>query len=439
MASHSRSNEIFEHNRRFIPGGISSLNRLTEPNIAFVRGEGSRIWDADGNEYIDYHGAFAPQFLGFSHPRITAAVRAVLDDQVDLFGAGPSELEGRLAELICSNIDWVEKAAVFNTGSEGTAQAIRLARAATSRDHVILMQGGYNGWHNDVACNLMTPLEVLGERVSPGEYPFLPISAGIPKAHQELIHNVNFNDLASVRHVAERYPVAAVLLEPLLQNVGVIRPQPGYLQGLRALADEFGFLLVFDEVKTGFRHAVGGYAEISGVAPDLAVYGKAIASGYPIGVLAGRSRWMDYFAHENVAKRVLLAGTYNAHPIPTAAAVATIECLLEDNRQVHAQVESRGAELERGLRTLFEGKGIETVIVRQGSAFCIYLMDHEPVDWHDLASSHDNALDEKLRRALIERGVFVFPLARKQWSVSAAHTADDIALTLEKAKAVLEN
>ncbi len=433
MTSRARSNEILAHNLRYIPGGISSLNRLTEPNICFVRGQGAHIWDADGNEYIDYHGAFSPQFLGFNHPRVTAAVREVLDRQADLFGAGPSELEGRLAELVCSNINWVEKVAVFNTGSEGTAQAIRLARAATGRDHVVLMQGGYNGWHNDVACNLMTPLEVLGDRVSPGEYPFLPISAGIPEEHSQLIHNVNFNDLDSVRYVAERYPLAAVMLEPLLQNVGVIKPHPGYLEGLRALADEFGFLLIFDEVKTGFRHSVGGYAEISGVSPDLAVYGKAVASGYPIGILAGRAEWMDYFAHEDMSKRVLLAGTYNAHPIPTAAAIATIECLLEDSRRIYDQVEALAASLERGLADILGSKGIENVIVRQGSAFCVYFMDHEPVDWHDLAAHHNNARDKRFRRALIERGVFVFPLACKQWSLSAQHSPADVERTLEHA------
>ena len=167
-----------------------------------------------------------------------------------------------------------------------------------------------------MACNLSTPLEQLGARRSPGEYDFHPISAGIPEAHQELVHPVNFNDPGSVRYVCERHPVAALITEPILQNVGLIKPLPGYLEGLRELAGEFGFLLIFDEVKTGFRHAFGGYAELSGVSPDLAVYGKAIANGYPLAAIAGRSEWMDYFFHEDPAKRVLLAGTYNAHPVP---------------------------------------------------------------------------------------------------------------------------
>ena len=210
MTGFSASDRILDRNRQYIPGGISSINRLTDPNIAFVRGEGSHLWDAEGREYIDYHGAFAPQFLGYRHPDVHAAVQGVLEDGQDLWGSGPTELEGRLAYLICEKIPWIERVAVLNSGSEATAQAIRLARAVTAKDHVIVMQGGYNGWHNDVAVNLMTPLDQLGPRRSPGEYERAPLSAGIPAAHQALLHAVNFNDLDSVRYVCERYPRGGV-------------------------------------------------------------------------------------------------------------------------------------------------------------------------------------------------------------------------------------
>lgn len=438
MRSFSKSDELLDRNRRYIPGGISSTNRHTTPNIAFVKGQGSRIWDADGNEYIDYHAAFSPQVLGYQHPAVTEAVSRVLAEGADLFGSGPSEPEGQLAERICTNIPWAGKTAFFNTGSEATAEAIRLARAATGRDHIIVMQGGYNGWHNDVACNLTTPLDQLGARKSPGEYNFHPISAGIPTAHQDLVHPVNFNDLNSVRYVCDRRQVAALLTEPILQNVGLIKPSPGYLEGLRKLADEFAFLLIFDEVKTGFRHAFGGYAEISGVGPDLAVYGKAIANGYPLAAIAGRSQWMDYFFHQDPAKRVLLAGTYNAHPVPTAAALATTELLLADNGAVYKHFERLGEQAERGLGEVLSQAGITAKIVRQGSAFVIYFMDHAPADWHDLASSHDYDLDERFRRALLEEGVFFFPLATKQCSVSASHTEQDIDQTVQAAQRALK-
>lgn len=438
MRVYPRSAAILEHNRRFIPGGVVSVNRAVSPEIVFVRGEGAWIWDAEGNRYLDYHAAFAPHLLGHNDPHVNEAVRRVLEAGASLFGTGTTELEGRLAELVCRHVDFVDSIQLLNTGSEATAEAVRLARAATGRDHIIVMQGGYNGWHNDVACNLMTPLEVLGPRRSPGEYPFVPISAGIPRAHQELVHPVNFNDLDSVAWVAERYPVACLITEPILQNIGVVHPLPGYLAGLRQLADRYRFVLIFDEVKTGFRHALGGYAAIAGVRPDLAIYGKAVASGYPIAILGGRRELMDYFVHPDPARRVLLAGTYNAHPVPVSAAIATIERLLEGEGEIYRRLEALGRLIEEGLTERIARLGIPAVVARQGSAFCLYFMDHRPVDWHDLAAHHDSRLDEAMRRHLIDRGIYVFPLATKQWSISAAHTEQDIEQTVAAAGEVLE-
>lgn len=438
MRAYPRSQAILERNRQFIPGGVVSVNRATKPEIVFVKGEGAWIWDADGNRYLDYHAAFAPHFLGHNDPYVNEAVRRVLDEGASLFGSGTTELEGRLAELICRHIEFIDSIQVLNTGSEATAQAIRVARAATGRDHIIVIQGSYNGWHNDVACNLMTPLETLGPRRSPGEYPVAPISAGIPAAHLALVHPVNFNDLESVAWVAERYPVACLITEPILQNIGVVHPRPGYLQGLRELADRFGFVLIFDEVKTGFRHALGGYATLAGVRPDLAVYGKAVANGYPIAILGGRRDLMDYFVHPDPARRVLLAGTYNAHPVPVAAAIATIERLAAGGGEVYRHIEELGRRMEEGLRQALERLGVVAVVARQGSAFCLYFMDHLPVDWHDLAAHHDFRLDEAMRRALIEEGIYFFPLATKQCSISAAHTAEDVDATVQAAGRVLE-
>lgn len=422
------SQQILRHNRRYIPGGVVSVNRAVAPEIVFVRGEGALLWDADSNRYIDYHAAFAPHFLGHNDPDVTAAVRHVLDESASLYGSGTTLLEGTLAELLCEHIPWIHSVQLLNTGSEATAIALRAARAFTGRDHIITMQGGYNGWHNDVASNLATPLAQLGPRVSPGEYPFHPISAGIPAAHRELVHAVNFNDLDSVRWVCERYPIAALITEPVLQNVGVIKPLPGYLDGLRRLADTFGFVLIFDEVKTGFRHALGGYAALSGVTPDLVVYGKAVANGYPMAVLGGRQELMDLFVHPNPARRVLVAGTYNAHPVPTAAAVATVRKLIEGEAYRHT--EALGARLGAGLGPVLERLGLTATLVRQGSAFCLYFMDHAPVDWHDLAAHHDFALDEAFRRNLIEAGIYFFPLATKQCSISMSHTGEQIDQTV---------
>jgi glutamate-1-semialdehyde 2,1-aminomutase len=432
-----KSAEILRNNRQYIPGGVVSVNRATQPEIVFVRGRGAYLWDADGNRYVDYHAGFAPHFLGHNDSYVTEAVVRTLHSDASLYGSGTTIAEGRLAELICHHVPAVESVQLLNTGSEATYQAIRLARAVTGNDHLIGVQGGYNGWHNDVSCNLMTPLDQLGPRRSPGEYPYHSISAGVPLDHQKLVHSVNFNDLASVEYVCERYPVAALIAEPILQNVGIIQPEPGYLEGLRRLADKHNFLLIFDEVKTGFRHALGGCSGIFGVRPDLIVFGKALANGYPIAALGGKKEYMDRFVDPSAARRVLLAGTYNSHPVPTTAAIATIERLMMNDGEVYRHVERLGARMQEGLERIIAELGIEAVVARQGSAFCLYFMDHRPRDWHDLAENHRFNVDDQMRRALIARGIYPFPLATKQWSISAAHTNEDIDTTLEQIDAVL--
>ncbi len=431
MLSYPASKSILENNRHFLPGGVASVNRLAEPHIAFTKAIGPYLWDADGNEYIDYHAAFGPYVLGHNDSHVNKAVIRTMEEGLSLYGSGTTALEGRFAELVCRCVPFADSVAILNTGSEASNQAMRLARAATGRDHFIVMQGGYNGWHNDVSCNLMTPLSELGDRVSPGEYPFHSLSAGIPKSHQALIHPVNFNDLDSVQHVIRKYPVAGLITEPVLQNIGVIRPANGYLEGLRRLADENGFVLIFDEVKTGFRHALGGYAAISGVTPDLAVYGKAIANGHPLAAIVGKRKLMDLFVDPDPKRRVLLAGTYNGHPMALAAAIATIERLMENDGAVYRHLDFLGARLQSGIEDIARRNGVELVVSRVRSALCVYLMSHHPSDWHDLATHHNFSADTRLRRQLIDSGIYVFPLATKQWSISAAHTEAIIDSTLQ--------
>jgi len=430
MRDYANSKRILNNNRRFIPGGVVSVNRAVEPEIVFSKGLGAYLWDMEGNRYIDYHAAFGPHLLGHINPFIEAAVGEALTRGASLFGAGTTELEGRLAELLCTHIPAMESVQFLNTGSEATAQAIRLARAVTGRSHIITMQGGYNGWHNDVSSNLMTPLSILGPRVSPGEYPYAPISAGIPLEVQKLVHAVNFNDLDSVQYVAEKYAVAALITEPILQNIGIVKPVPGYLEGLRTLADKYGFILILDEVKTGFRHALGAYASIEGVTPDLMVLGKAMSNGYPISALGGKKQLMDYFVHPDPSQRVLLAGTYNAHPVPTAAAIAMIQRLLANEGEIYTYIEELGRVMQEGLEQIIQRKSLNAVVARQGSAFCLYFMDHLPEDWHDIAENHDFDFDLQLRRELVNNGIYFFPSPVKQCSISFAHTLADIENTL---------
>ena len=438
MEKYLRSIEVLERNQQYIPGGVLSGARKVEPVISFCRARGAYLWDLDGNRYIDYHAAFAPHLLGHNDPHVNQAVREVLDGGASLFGSGPTVLEGRLAELICTHAPAAERIEFLNTGSEAMLAALRLARAATGRDHVIVMQGGFNGSHNELACNVLTPLERLGPRVSPGEYPYVRLGPGLPAAQERLAHVVNFNDLDSVRHVCERHSVAALVTEPVLQNVGVVKPRPGYLQGLRRLADHHGFVLVFDEVKTGFRHGLGGYSRISGVQPDLVVFAKAIANGFPLAVLGGKTGLMDYFSHPDPARRPTMGGTYNGHPLSLAAAIATIERLLASSGAVYRHLEDLGSQVQAGIEALLQARGIDGLVSRLGSAFSIYFMDHEPRDWHDLAEHHDFGRDLAMRRAMIDAGVYFFPVATKQCSISAAHSAGDMALTLEALDGALE-
>lgn len=439
MSKWSRSAELVKKNEVWIPGGVVSLNRKSDPNICFNRGTGSHVYDIDGNEYIDYQAGFAASFLGHNDPDVNKAVAAALTSDSILMGAGPTELEGRFAELFCKYVPTIEKVQITTTGSEATYHAIRIARAVTGRDHIIVMQGGYNGWHNDVSCNVISTREDIGARVSPGEYPYDTTSAGIPAAHKALVHVVNYNDLASVEYVVKRYPIACIILEPILQNVGIVPPQPGYLQGLRKLADDRGFLLVFDEVKTGFRHALGGYQSLCGVQPDLATFGKAVANGYPLGVIGGKAKYMDSFVHPEKAKRVLIAGTFNAFPLTIAAGIATLEKMANPEFGVYEHVYALGEQMEEGLKDIFSPLGAPFHVARLGSAFCLYFMDHQPVDFHDILQNHNFELDKDYRRRLIENGIFHFPLPIKQGSISYAHSKADIEKTLEVTRNIVKS
>lgn len=424
--------DVAARNMKYIPGGVSSTNRITDPPISFVRAQGAYIWDVGGKRYVDYHAAFAPYFLGHNFRPINQAVIDVLGSDESLFGAGPSVLEGSLAKLICDNVPAVEKVTLLNTGSEAASLAIRLSRAITGRMHFIVMQGGYNGNHDELACNLFNSLDEIGPRVSPGEYPLRPLGAGTTIEQTHFVHAINFNDLESVRYVCRRYPVAALITEPLLQNIGVVRPQSGYLEGLRKLADELGFLLVFDEVKTGFRHAVGGYSALSGVKPDLVIYGKAVANGFPLALIGGKRQYMDFIVHPDASKRPFVAGTYNGHPVAVAAAIATVRYLVENQQRVYPEIEALGQRMETGIRGIFGKNGITASVSRQGSAFSFYFMKDQPRDLHDIINGHDFQKDVQLRRALIEAGVFFVPIATKQCSISYAHTTADIDFTLEQ-------
>ena len=334
--------------------------------------------------------------------------------------------EAELAELLVDAVPALEQVQLTSTGSEAVSYALRLARAYTGRDNVVVMQGGYNGWADYVSYNLMDPREVVEGHRPGDEYPLRVTTAGIPDVIASTVRVVEYNDLAAAEKVLAKGDIAAFILEPVLQNIGIVKPLPGYLEGLRALCTKYGTVLIFDEVKTGFRHALGGYQQIAGVLPDLCTFGKAVANGYPMGVVGGRREIMALCSDPDPKRRVVIAGTYNGHPVNVAAAKATLQRLKSREAEVYGELERLGARMQEGLERVFADRNYPTTLVRQGSAFALYFMDHAPVSWRDIAIHNDNERDLSYRRAMIEAGVFHFPVATKQSSISLAHTDADI-------------
>jgi glutamate-1-semialdehyde 2,1-aminomutase len=432
---HLLSEEVFAESGEYIAGGVVSLNRKVNPRIVFKSARGSKLYALDGREYVDYHAAFAPFLLGHNHEAVNEAAMQAMRESWSLMGTGTTLWETRLAKLLCQSVPSLDLVQITNTGSEATAHAIRLSRAYTDREDIILTVGGYNGWHNEVSRAVMPSLAQIGPRVSPGEYPFIPMSAGIPEGTKRRVHVVNFNDLDSIEYVMRRYPIACVLTEPVLQNVGVVLPKPGYLRGVLDLCESYGAVCIFDEVKTGFRTALGGYQGVAGVRPHLSVFGKAVANGFPLGVIGGKREIMNQFDHPDPTRKVLIAGTYNAHPFNSAAAIATLEILQDPT--VYARIDQRSNQLYAGLEGLFAQRGIEAVVARNASAFCVYFSREAPADLHDILHHHSFEFDVRYRLELIKRGIYHIPLPCKQGSVSLAHTAEDIDRTLEATEAVL--
>ena len=421
-----------------IAGGVMSLNRMIDPMRVFVRASGAYMWDDAGNRYIDYHAAFAPYLLGHGDKDVDQAVIDSIQRNESLMGAGTTPWEHEIADLLVESVPYLEQVQLTNSGTEAVAFAVRLARAATDRNDVVFMQGGYNGWMDSVAFNLMDPAATFDNHRPGQEHALRPISAGMHRAIPQGAHAVEYNDSEAVRALLQTGNIAAVIVEPVLQNIGIVKPLPGYLESLRKMCTDHGTLLIFDEVKTGFRHALGGYQSICNVAPDLSVFGKAAANGYPLGVVGGKAEYMSYCCHQDPARRVLIAGTYNAHPFVVAAATATVRKLKTRGEEIYAHLERLGAEMESGLRALFSRVDYPTTIVRVGSAFVVYFMDHEPTSWSAIARNNDAGRDVRYRKALIENGVFHFPVTTKQGSISFAHTQADIDETLSITEKVLK-
>jgi glutamate-1-semialdehyde 2,1-aminomutase len=403
-----------------IPGGVNSGQRRVPglEDLVVTATSGATFTDAEGRTYTDYHAAFGPPLLGHNDPDVDAAVAATARS-VGLMGVGVTPVEIELAERLCELVPSVERVLLTETGSEATFHAIRVARAATGRRHVIKFQGCYHGWHDAVAMNVISLPENVGRRD--------PLSKGVLPEVTEATIVCRFNDADDVERALTEHDVAAIILEPIPHNIGAVLPEDGFLERLRELATKHGTVLVFDEVITGFRHALGGYQSIAGVTPDLTTLGKAMGNGWPISALGGSAELMDMFS-TTPGRPAFFAGTFNGHPPTAAAALATIEKLQRE--PVHEHVFALGERTRRGLEELYGRLGIPAVVSGFGSVFLTYFLDG-PVRSYDDLLANDVELFVGYRRELMKEGIFELPLNLKRSHFSYAHTDADVEHLLE--------
>jgi glutamate-1-semialdehyde 2,1-aminomutase len=414
-----------------IPGGVSSNIRARwKPfPLFYSHGKGSRIWDADGNEYVDYVLGRGPLLLGHSPGPVIEAVKAQLDR--GLMYAGQHELEIEVAETISRLVPCAERVRFSNSGSEAVHMALRLARAATGRVKHVRFEGHYHGWFDSVFYSYAPRLEDAGPREAPRP---VPVSKGQPPSDAENVIVLPWNDLGLVEKVlAERgREIAALITEPVMCNTGGILPRPGFLEGLRALCTRHGVVLIFDEVITGFRLSPGGAQKRFGVTPDLATFAKAVAGGFCVSVLAGKAALMDEIA----ALATVHAGTYNSNPPCMAACKAALGMLEAEDGAAYRRIFARGEALMQGIRALGEKAG-KPLSVR-GLPPCLHVSfgDPEPPVDYRTYLRRDAAAHDRFWEALQERGVRIVP--EGTWFVSAAHTEEDVARTLEAVEQALK-
>jgi glutamate-1-semialdehyde 2,1-aminomutase len=413
----SQSQEIMARARQLFPGGVNSPVRGFggvggEPFVV-QRGEGPYIWDVDDNRYIDYVLSWGPLVLGHAPPVVLDALDDVMRRGTS-FGI-PTGLEVQLAELIVKRMPHVEMLRFTSSGTEAAMSIARVARAATGRDAILKFEGCYHGHADSFLVKAGSGVATLN----------LPNSPGVPAALAALTFTAPFNDLDAVRAIAKSTPLAAILLEPIVGNAGFIEPLPGFLAGLRAIADETGALLVFDEVMTGFRIAYGGAVERFNVTPDLTAFGKVIGGGLPVAAYGGRRDLMQQVAPSG---SVYQAGTLSGNPLAMAGGLATLKSLTPE---LHAIIERRTQTLVQGLRDIMQREGVPFSASSAGSMWGFFF--HEgPITNFAEAKLCDVPLFNRFFHAARERGVYLAPSAFEAAFMSAAHGDDVIADTLER-------
>ena len=421
----SKSEALFTEAQKYIPGGVNSPVRSfrsvggTPPFIA--RGQSARVWDVDGNEYIDYLGSWGPLVLGHSHPAVVEAIKKSAESGTS-FGA-PVEQEVELAKIICDQLPSVESVRLVSSGTEACMSAIRLARAFTNRDKIIKFAGCYHGHADGLLVKAGSGALTHG----------IPTSAGVPESYASETLVADYNNIESVDKFFTANPtsIAAVIIEPVAGNMGVIPPSPGFLEGLRRITKNNGALLIFDEVITGFRVGPSGAQGLFGITPDITTMGKIIGGGLPVGAYGGRKDIMEMVAPLGAMYQ---AGTLSGNPLAVSAGIATLKELQKPG--VFKKLEEMAERLTEGLTKAFQAAEIPSSINRVGSMFTGFFNDG-PVTTLEDAEGSDTEMYGRYFHAMQENGVYIAPSQFEAGFVSTAHTEADIDATVTKASEAL--
>ncbi|PKL52468.1 MAG: glutamate-1-semialdehyde-2,1-aminomutase [Nitrospira bacterium HGW-Nitrospira-1] len=426
MKKFVKSGRLFEKALRVIPGGVNSpvrAFRAVGGNPLFIeKAKGSKIYDVDGNSYIDYVLSWGPMILGHAHPRVVKALKAAVTKGTS-YGA-PTALEVELAELILKIYPSMDKVRMVNSGTEATMSAIRAARGFTGRDRIIKFEGCYHGHADGLLVKAGSGAATFG----------LPDSPGVPKSYARNTITLPYNDIPALRNIIEKEwrSIACVIIEPVVGNIGCVLPRQGLLETLRKLTKKYGIVLIFDEVMTGFRVSFGGAQAYYGIKPDMTCLGKVIGGGLPVGAYGGKKEIMSLISPEGP---VYQAGTLSGNPLAMTAGIETIKELSRPG--TYNQIEKKSALLEKGLIDAAKRAGVKTRFYRAGSMFCTYFTDKDVYDYKT-AKTADTEKFARFFRQMLERGINLAPSQFEAGFMSLAHTEKDIENTIEAAFAAFK-
>jgi glutamate-1-semialdehyde 2,1-aminomutase len=417
------SESLHQRAIRSLPNGVASNFQAGDPYPTYLRhGRGSRVWDVDGNEYVDFHGGFGVNVVGHAHPKIVEAIRAVADQGIHF--AVTTESTVALAEAICERFQ-LEQMRFVNSGTEATMDAIRVARAATGRDKIVKMEGSYHGHHDSVLFSVVPEADVLDMRFHVGAegqawYTTEPTSKGIPRVLTETVIVVPFNDADAVAQAFADNPgeIACVILEPVMMNIGLVPPRPGYLQALRDVCERNGAALIYDEVKCGGTIAYGGTTERYGVRPHLAAYAKAVGGGAAIGAFGGEARFMEW-----VTKGVAQQGTFNGNPLSVAAGLAALTEVLTKDAYDH--LGKLGTMLAEGCQRAIDEHDLPAHTMDLGAKGCVSYRREPLANYRDFLETIPELFYASFAW-MINRGLFMTPGDEEQWTISVQHTEEEI-------------